>query len=161
MIKPIIGNKTCQMTLTQLGFETQEGKKDTKPTIWGFIFKDKSLPIRRSKIAKSNDFILKVFQFSQVLSSARSRIDWIREEIVVVKTKERNISYFGSSSVTRFGEISPLCQKFTSLWQNFESSFHIWQDGEPILANLWHNWANFHVANGQILKNNLTIWSHW
>ena len=48
------------------------------------------------------------------------------------------------SSVTRFGESLPLCQKFTSLWQIFDGLFIIWQNAEPTLANLWHYWANFH-----------------
>ena len=46
-------------------------------------------------------------------------------------------------SVTRLGEISPLWQKFTSLWQICD-----------IIGLI------FIIANGQILKNNLTIWSH-
>ena len=40
------------------------------------------------------------------------------------------------SSVTRFGEILPLWQKFTSLWQIFNGLFLIWQNAEPTLANL-------------------------
>ena len=40
------------------------------------------------------------------------------------------------SSVTRFGEISPTWQKFTSLWQIFDGLFLIWQNAEPALANL-------------------------
>ena len=40
-------------------------------------------------------------------------------------------------SVTRFGEISPLCQKFKSRWQFFYSLFLIWQN-MPTLAYLWH-----------------------
>ena len=39
-------------------------------------------------------------------------------------------------SATRFGEISPLWQTFTSLWQIFDSLFLIWQNAEPTLANL-------------------------
>ena len=31
------------------------------------------------------------------------------------------------ASVTRFGEISPLCQKFKGLWQSFMDLFSIWQ----------------------------------
>ena len=48
--------------------------------------------------------------------------------------------------MTRFGEISPLWQKFTSLWQIFDSFFLIWQNAEPTLAILWHYWANFHCC---------------
>ena len=72
-------------------------------------------------------------------------------------------THFGSAfeqatSVTRFGEIPSLWQISTSLWQIGDSLFHILQNVDPILANWLHYWAN--VANFQILKNNLTIWSH-
>ena len=56
--------------------------------------------------------------------------------------------------MTRFGEILPLWQNFTSLWQNVDGLFLIWQnvDGlfliwqnvDPILANLLDYWAHFH-----------------
>ena len=66
-----------------------------------------------------------------------------------------------STSVTRFGEISPLWQNFTILWQISDSLFCIWQS---LLSLLWKIWYIIGliliVANGQILKNNLTIWSH-
>ena len=52
------------------------------------------------------------------------------------------------ASVTRFGEISPLWQKFTGLWQKCSFLFG------KMLSLL------FSVPNGQILKNNQTIWSH-
>ena len=49
------------------------------------------------------------------------------------------------ASVTRFGENSPLCQNFTSLWQLFGGLFLIWQNSKPTLAKLLHCfWANFH-----------------
>ena len=38
--------------------------------------------------------------------------------------------------VTRFGEISPLWQKFTSHWKKFDGLVHIWHNTEPTLANL-------------------------
>ena len=44
---------------------------------------------------------------------------------------------------------------------NFLQFFLIWQNVKPTLANLVHHWAIFIVANGQILKNNLTVWSHY
>ena len=50
--------------------------------------------------------------------------------------------------------------KKSCLWQLFDSLFLIGQNIEPTLAKLVHYWANFIVANGQILKNNLTIRSH-
>ena len=40
------------------------------------------------------------------------------------------------SIVTRFGEISPLWPKFTSLGQIFDSLFHIWQYAKATLAKL-------------------------
>ena len=40
------------------------------------------------------------------------------------------------SIVTRFGEISPLWPKFTSLGQIFDSLFHIWQNAKATLAKL-------------------------
>ena len=36
------------------------------------------------------------------------------------------------ASVTRFGEISPLCQKFKGLWQSFMDLFSIWQVFYPL-----------------------------
>ena len=65
-----------------------------------------------------------------------------------------------SLSVTRFGEILPLWLKFTSLWQICKGLFLIWQNAEPILANLWHFWANFLYCKWPNIENNLTIWSH-
>ena len=40
------------------------------------------------------------------------------------------------NSVTKFGEISPLWQKLTSLWLIFAGLFLIWQNAYPTLANL-------------------------
>ena len=70
-------------------------------------------------------------------------------------------SHYVESSVTRFGEISPLWQTFTSIWQNFDSFFLIWQNAESTLAICDIFGLIFIVANGQILKNKLAIWSHW
>ena len=73
--------------------------------------------------------------------------------------RPRKVGFCSVSSVTRFGEILQLWQKFTSLWQFFDGLFLTWQNAEPTLANLWHYWAIFIVANGQILKHNLvTLW---
>ena len=41
-----------------------------------------------------------------------------------------------SSNVTRFDEISPLWQKFTNLWQIFDSFIFTLQIAEPTLENL-------------------------
>ena len=59
-----------------------------------------------------------------------------------------------------FGEILPFWHKFTSHCYFFDSLFIIWQNADPTLANLWLFRLFFFVANCQILKNNLTIWSH-
>ena len=50
---------------------------------------------------------------------------------------------------------------FTRLWQNFDSLFLIWQNVEPTFKNWYIIGLIFIAAKGQILKNNLTIWSHW
>ena len=64
-------------------------------------------------------------------------------------------------SVTRFCKISPLWQKLPSLWPMIDGSFLIWQNAEPTLAICDTIWLIFTAANGQILKNNITIiWSH-
>ena len=38
------------------------------------------------------------------------------------------------TSVTRFGNISPIQQDFKSLWENFKRLICIWQNYEPTLA---------------------------
>ena len=76
-----------------------------------------------------------------------------------------------TSSVTRFGEISPLWQqKFKSL-AILTSLFSLWQFLQvslvfgKILNLLWQSLKAigqfFIVVNSQILKNDLAIWSHW
>ena len=62
--------------------------------------------------------------------------------------------------MTRFGEISSLWKKFTSLWNNLMVYFLFGK----MLSLLWQICEIigliFIVVNGQILKNNPTIWSH-
>ena len=58
---------------------------------------------------------------------------------LVVRRWSDFISLKAVDSVTRFGEILPLWQNFTSLWQNCD-----------IIGLM------FIVSNGQILKNNLS-----
>ena len=65
-----------------------------------------------------------------------------------------------TSSVTRFGEISPLLPKVNNLWQTLYCLFSVSQHFEPTLAKLYVFGANLIVVNGDILKNNLAIWSH-
>ena len=63
--------------------------------------------------------------------------------------------------MTRFGEISKLLQKFTSLCQILTVYFLF----VKMISLLWQICdiigLYFIVANGQILKNNLTIWVHY
>ena len=63
--------------------------------------------------------------------------------------------------MTRFEEILPLWQKFTSIWQIFRVNFLFGK-----MLSLLQQFCDiigliFIVANSQILKSNLTIWSHW
>ena len=78
---------------------------------------------------------------------------------------EKNVKICGQGldecSVTRLGKNSQLWQNFKSLWQIFDTLFLIWQTVEPTLANLLHDWANFHFCKWPNIENNLTIWSHW
>ena len=60
-----------------------------------------------------------------------------------------------------WNQCDQIWQKFTSLWQIFDSFFLFgkmislfWQTCDIIVLI-------FHLANDQILKNNPTIWSHW
>ena len=70
-------------------------------------------------------------------------------------------TFLSTDSVTRFGEISPLWQKFSSAWPIFDGLSLICQNSKPTLANLFHYFGLiFIAANGPILKYNLTIWSH-
>ena len=78
-----------------------------------------------------------------------------------VRVREILVCVGGTSSVTRFGEISPLWQKFTSRWQIFDCSFLIWKMLSLLSQICDIIGLVFFVANGQILKNYPTIWSHW
>ena len=67
---------------------------------------------------------------------------------------------FTPCSVTRFDKISPIWQKL----EIFGTIFKFYLIFDNALNPLWHNFfvigQFFIVENGQILKNNLTIWSH-
>ena len=86
----------------------------------------------------------------------RTHIPLGRESSPITIRPELPSSVF-ASSVTRFGEISPLWQKvYKSLaifWQ-FISYLSILRQVYDIIGLI------FLVANGQLLRNNLTIWSH-
>ena len=45
--------------------------------------------------------------------------------------------------------------------QFFEGLFTIWENPAPTLAILYAIGQVFIDVNGQMLKNNLAIWSHW
>ena len=60
-----------------------------------------------------------------------------------------------TASVTRFFEILPLWQNFTSLWQIVDSLFLICQNVEPTLTNLVHYWADFYCFKWPKIENNL------
>ena len=68
--------------------------------------------------------------------------------------------YYTASSVTRFGEISPLWRFLKRLRHFSESLFAIWQNFEPPLAKFECYWQICIDANGQILVKNRAIWSH-
>ena len=64
-------------------------------------------------------------------------------------------------NVTRFGEISPKCRHFKSLWQLFDSSLNIWQNVEPSLEIFRYYLGTFSLLQmGQYGKFNVTIWLH-
>ena len=60
-------------------------------------------------------------------------------------------------SVTRFGEISPFWQKI----QVFDGFFIFGKIANLLWQIYYITGLVFIVANGHIIKHNLTIWSHW
>ena len=76
------------------------------------------------------------------------------------ETREYSHTLKNRVSVTRFGEVLPPWQNFTSLWQNLTVYF-LFGKLLSLLCKIWYIIGLILiVANGQILKNNLTIWSH-
>ena len=65
-----------------------------------------------------------------------------------------------AASVTRFGEISPIRKSL----EIFGNIFKVYLIFDKVVNPLWDYLdafgQNFNVVNGQILKNNLAIWSH-
>ena len=115
--------------------------------------------------------------FAQVYSSITSTIDFSLRNSLPEQTQDRTHSvlenclqifflncfeaFSSGTYATRFCKISPLWQKLPSLWPMIDGSFLIWQNAEPTLAICDTIWLIFTAANGQILKNNITIiWSH-
>ena len=101
----------------------------------------------------SEQFTLEDFEWNKLNKFFRN---FIFSELIFFGFSE----YWFTTSVTRFGKISPLWQKNTSLWQIFYFSFLIWQNAESTLQICDIIGLVFIVANGQIFKNKLTIWSH-
>ena len=64
---------------------------------------------------------------------------------------------------TTFGnnQWDQIWQNPQSFWQCFKGLFTIWHNFEPTLAIFVYLWAKFHWCNGQMLKTNLAICSHW
>ena len=64
--------------------------------------------------------------------------------------------------VTRFSEISRLMQKIIQEFGKFLTVYFLFG---KMLSLIWQFWyiigLIFIIANGQLLKNNLTIWSRW
>ena len=65
------------------------------------------------------------------------------------------------TSVTRFGEMSPLWQNLQRFWQFCMSLFSLWHNFKHTMTNFRCRWANCHWHEGKKLKNNLAVWSHW
>ena len=87
------------------------------------------------------------------LNVTLSLINWI-----LVQTHSSILPYW--ACVTRFGKISPIGQNFSSLAKFLTVHFPFGK----MLSLLWQICdiigLVFIFANGQILKNNLAIWSH-
>ena len=65
------------------------------------------------------------------------------------------VNFYAPSSVTRFGEISPLWLNCSSLWQLFEGLFSIWHNLEERLWHIYVVGQILIIVNGQRYKNNL------
>ena len=71
------------------------------------------------------------------------------------------------SQLVRFNQCDQIWRKL-STWQHFKSLAFLWgfiynigQNVEPTLVKYFYFWSYLMVLNGQRLKNNLAIWSHW
>ena len=63
-------------------------------------------------------------------------------------------------SVTRFGEISPLCHTVKKLWPFWKGSFSIRPNFEIILANFICHWAMFHRCKWSKTKQIVELSGH-
>ena len=67
-----------------------------------------------------------------------------------------------TTSVTRFGTISPFWPKLKLIWQHFEALFSIWHNFESALANFVCFWANVYCCEQPYNeKINLTAGHQW
>ena len=103
---------------------------------------------REKKVSSHRNFFVnaKTLDFvSQQRDYHTERVRW-RDCIGVIK-----------SSVTRFGQILPFGQDIQSLGQFSQGLFTFWEKFGPNLYVIGHVFVD---VNGQMLKNNLAIWSH-
>ena len=63
--------------------------------------------------------------------------------------------------MTRFGEISPVCRNFKSLWAIFGMVYLVYGKHLYQLLHFFAIDQIFNVVNGHRLKNEIAIWSHW
>ena len=64
-------------------------------------------------------------------------------------------------SVTRFGDISPFWQNLQSLGHFLRPYLLFGKNLDLLWLNWYAIWQIFIDVIGQMLKNNLSIWSHW
>ena len=116
------------------------------------------LLLRRRRRPAWSDIWLRCFRIVEDLDGSF----WEEFGAKVLSLLSCAISFvFITTSVTIFGEISPIWQNFTNLWRIVDCSFPIWQNAESTLANLWHYWVSFHCCKWPNIEKYITIWSHW
>ena len=73
----------------------------------------------------------------------------------------QSVTWLFNTSVTRFGEISPLWQNFKSLWLFLRVYFVLGKILNPTghIFRILGKFSLFLLA--QYWRNNLAIWSHW
>ena len=103
-------------------------------TLWSYL----SQPV--VVVTEFTVFIL--LTSSSATSSSASTSIWSSPNLITIYRRNVRTTLASVSlrirgwrpSVTRFGEILPLGQMFTCLWQIFDSLFLIWQNAEPTLV---------------------------
>ena len=94
------------------------------------------------------DWLTSHFYRPRYIKGYQQRASSFQRYFVCTQAYLGSMNMWPTNSVTRFGKIA-------THWLYFEGSFSIWLKFEPTLHG-----ANFIFANGQILKNNLAIWTH-